>query len=67
MPILCVMELLTSTEVAEQLGLTKWHVARMARTGRLASAMQLPGTRGAYLFDPATVRAFAAERAGAKS
>ena len=64
---LCVMELLTSTEVAEQLGLTKWHVSRMARTGKLASAMQLPGARGAYLFDPETVRAFAAERAGAKS
>lgn len=61
------MDLFTSTQAGARLGLTKWHVARLARTGKLTPAMQLPGTRGAYLFDPATVAAYAEAEAEAKA
>lgn len=59
------MELITSTEAAEVLGVSKWHVSRMARAGKLSPAMQLPGPRGAFLFDSDTVREFAESRSKA--
>lgn len=62
MPTLWGMELLTSSEVALRLGLTQNHVARMARLGTINPAMRLPGRRGAFLFDPATVERFAESR-----
>ncbi|MFL0579163.1 helix-turn-helix domain-containing protein [Dietzia sp. 179-F 9C3 NHS] len=56
------MELLNSAEAAELLGVSKWHVSRMVRAGKLAAAVQAPGPRGAFLFDPEAVRALAESR-----
>lgn len=37
-------------EVAEELGLSVWTVARMVREGRLKPYEKLPGVRGPYRF-----------------
>lgn len=55
--------LLSTTEVAQRLGVDRRTVTRMVPS-RLAPAVQAPGRRGAYLFEPAAVEALAAERAG---
>jgi excisionase family DNA binding protein len=43
--------LLATREVAGLLGVTQRHVARLVENGQLKPEMQLPGSRGAYLFD----------------
>lgn len=48
--------LLTTAEVARQLGVCRETVNRAAREGRLKAAMKLPGgPNGAYLFTEAAV------------
>ncbi|WP_166345202.1 helix-turn-helix domain-containing protein [Phytoactinopolyspora limicola] len=54
--------LLTSQEVADQLGVSMVTVARMARDGTLTPRDKVPGGRGAYLFDPADVHNVARTR-----
>ncbi len=50
-------KLLTTAEVAEILGKSVPTVTRMVADGKLDYWVKLPGVRGAYLFDLATVEA----------
>lgn len=61
------MDLITTADVAARLRCTTRTVARLVYRGELHPAAKAPGSRGAFLFDPETIDAFAAERAGAKS
>lgn len=54
-------DLLTSPEVAAELGITLRTVQRMAKRGRLPVAQKLPGQRGAYLFSREVVELVRAE------
>jgi excisionase family DNA binding protein len=56
---------ITTAEVAERLDVDVSTVARWVRSGALAPSGKLPGLRGAYLFEPGDVDAFAAERGAA--
>lgn len=56
------MELITTRDAAEQIGVTRFHVARLVREGRLTPAMKLTGDRGAFLFDPATIDEYIAAK-----
>ena len=56
-------ELLTTVEVAHRLGVTKQHVARLVRSGRLNPELQAPGSTGAMFFAPEEVERLALERA----
>jgi hypothetical protein len=47
--------LLTSRQVAERLGKTVTTVNRMANDGRLKPALEVPGYRGARLFDAQSI------------
>ncbi len=49
------MNLLSTKEAAEQLGVTPRTLNRMAADGRITSAAKAPGPRGAYLYEPAEV------------
>lgn len=49
--------LLTSTEVAERLGIARQTVAWRVARGQLTPAQKLPGRNGAYLFDPEQIEA----------
>lgn len=51
--------LLTSVQVAEILGIDRSTLSRRVAFGHLAPVMQLPGKRGAMLFDPKTVERYA--------
>lgn len=53
-------ELLTTSEVAEKLGVDRSWVTRLVSSGRLVPAMRLPGRTGALLFDPADIDAMLA-------
>jgi len=53
---------LTTSETAAELGVSVRDVARLVKRELLTPAMKLPGLRGAFLFDPATVSAYADER-----
>lgn len=55
------MDLLNSAEAGRRLGYTKWHMARLARDGRL-EASKLPGRNGSYVFDRAYIDALAKEK-----
>lgn len=55
-------EWLTTRAVAERLGVDVATVARWVRTGLLTPDIKTPGLRGAYVFSPETVDAFAAAR-----
>lgn len=44
--------LITAAQVAERLGVSVRTVQRRAAAGELPVAMQVPGYRGALLFDP---------------
>lgn len=57
--------LLTAAETAGRLNVDRSVVLKLARAGRLRHAHKLPGRTGAYLFDPADVADFAANRDGA--
>ena len=50
------VELLTTAEVAEIAGVDVGTVNRWAREGRLSVVRQLPGIRGARVFDGGEVR-----------
>lgn len=52
---------LTTSQVAERLGLNVATINRWVRVGRLTPAMQYPGQRGARLFHAADIDALAAE------
>lgn len=54
--------LLTTRDVAVELGVSVPTVTRLARDGDLHAEAKAPGSRGAYLFDPNAVAAFKAER-----
>lgn len=49
------LSLMTTKEMAAAIGVSTRTVARMVEAGTLEPAAQAPGTRGAYLFDPAEV------------
>ena len=60
--------LITTSEALEVLELTsRSTLSRYVATGRLAAAMKMPGTTGAFLFDRADVERLKAERDEAKS
>lgn len=52
--------LLTTPQVAKQLGVSNRTVHRLVTAGRLRIAQRLDGPNGAFLYDPADVRAFIA-------
>lgn len=58
-------DLMTSQAVADRLGVDVRTVNRWANAGRLVPTIVVPGYRGARLFDPADVEAFAAREDGA--
>lgn len=49
--------LLTTTDVAAQLGVSVRTIHRMAKAGTLPYVVKVPGETGAYLFDPAVIDA----------
>lgn len=53
-------DLITTAEVAEQLGCDVRTVHRMVRTGRLTPRQKLPGRTGSYVFDASDVDALLA-------
>jgi excisionase family DNA binding protein len=54
--------LITTAQAAEILGYSKRHVARLVDAGHLTPELKFPGWRGGYLFTPAEVARFRAER-----
>ena len=56
------IDLLTTAQVCERLGVGSSTVARWAAEGKLTEAHKLPGIRGPRLFRVADVDALAAER-----
>jgi excisionase family DNA binding protein len=46
-----VTNLLTAKQAADDLGVDRRTITRWVETGKLAPAMKLTGTTGAYLFD----------------
>lgn len=48
---------MTAREAAELLNVSVFHIARLAQTGALPTAMQAPGKRGARFFYQADVEA----------
>ena len=55
-------ELMSSTEVAATLGVTRSTVNRWASMGALPVAMKLPGRLGMYLYDRAEIEALKDDR-----
>jgi excisionase family DNA binding protein len=53
---------ITTTEVAELLGIARSTVRQRVDNGKLVPIGQLPGRNGAYLFDAEQIEALAAER-----
>ena len=53
---------LTSTEVAERLGVARQTVAWRVAHGHLVPVQKLPGRNGAYLFDEEQIDRLVAER-----
>ena len=53
--------LLTTKQVAERWDVSIHTVLRMVEVGTLTAAQKLPGLRGGFLFDPATIEALEAE------
>ena len=60
-------ELLTTAQVADQLGRSVSFINSAAAEGRIKPQYQLPGTKGARLYHPAEVERFAATLNGAAS
>lgn len=57
------MNLLTTAQACRELGLkSRSSLTRYVADGRITAAMRLDGLTGAYLFDPAEVERFKAER-----
>lgn len=59
------VDLLTSREVAQELGRDIRTVHRMVQRGDLRPVMQVPGYRGALLFNPADVEALVSREVSA--
>jgi hypothetical protein len=57
-------DLLTSVEAAEILDVTPRSVRRLAISGDLPTAHQLPGKKGAYLFSADVIALIAQQRKG---
>lgn len=55
------MALITSSQVAEKAHVSPRTVVRWAEAGHLVPVQQLPGRRGAFLFDEAVVDKFLEE------
>lgn len=51
------LRLLTTSEVAERLGITRQAVAQRVRSGSLEAAYKSPEPNGGYLFDPEVIDA----------
>ena len=49
--------LLTSTEVCDRLGIDRSTLSRWVAAERIRPEMKMPGIRGAFLFDAATLPA----------
>jgi excisionase family DNA binding protein len=58
---------MTTSQVAERLGVTIRTVVRMAVDGRLPAAFKVPGKTGTYLFDRQVVEMFARQAVKAAS
>lgn len=56
------VDLVTTREAARRLGVRPQSVARLVERGTLTPALQLPGVRGAFLFDPAAIERLAQDR-----
>lgn len=56
------MDLMTTAQVAASLRCHTRTVARWVHRGELVAAAKAPGRRGAFLFAPETVAAFAESR-----
>lgn len=57
-----IADLLTTTEVARELGVDKTTLTRWVAEGRIVAVHKLPNKNGAFLFARADVAALAAER-----
>jgi hypothetical protein len=55
--------LVTSPEVATQLGVSVRTVHRLVTSNQLIPAMKLPGPNGAFLFDPTVVEMYRRQKA----
>lgn len=51
-------ELVTTTQVAERLGLTPITILRAVQAGVIKPAQRLPGTKGVWLFHPDEVERY---------
>ena len=56
------MNLLSTAEAAERVGVSVRTLNRMADDGRITPAAKAPGLRGGYLYEPAEVERVAAEQ-----
>ena len=59
------MDLLSTAEAAERIGVSVRTLNRMAEDGRITPAAKAPGLRGGYLYEPAEVERVAAEAGAA--
>lgn len=59
--------LLTTSQVADALGLSVYTINQYVRDGKLRVEVQAPGPKGARLYHPAEVERFAASRTEARS
>ncbi len=58
------VQFIGSTEVCKRLGIDRGTLTRWIQLGRITPAGKLPGPSGAYLWDPAYIDRFVAQRAG---
>lgn len=56
---------MTTAEAATKLEVTPSAISYMVKRGELTPAMKLPGRRGAFLFDPASIEAKRKEKSDA--
>ena len=54
--------LIGSVEAARRIGVHRKHFNKLAATGTVPTALQLPGRTGARLFDPEVIDALAKQR-----
>lgn len=51
--------MLTTKQAAAILGRSHWAVIRLVQSGKLVPDWRMPGKRGSFLFDRATIESFA--------